>query len=112
MIALWRRTRLRGHLPMAQETTTATTQSNEGPFRGAKPYDDWINSLGLPIHRGYYIEDARTAEVEWWEVRQAKVAILQLAGQQGAAEARITEVPPGATLPAARFGFDESVYVA
>ncbi len=37
---------------MAQETTTPATQSNEGPFRGAKPYDDWIKTLGLPIHRG------------------------------------------------------------
>jgi oxalate decarboxylase/phosphoglucose isomerase-like protein (cupin superfamily) len=98
---------------MAQETATPASQAdNQGPFRGAKPYDDWIGSLGLPIHRGYYLEDVRTAEVEWWEERQAKVAFMQLAGQQGAAEARITEVPPGATLPAARFGFDESVYVA
>ena len=99
---------------MAQETTSPSGPSDPslGPNRGAKPYEEWVNTLGLPIHRGYYIEDVRTVEVEWWEERQCKAAILQLAGQQGAAEARVSEVPPGATLPPARFCFDESVYVA
>ena len=30
-------------------------------------YDRWMKSKGIPIHRGYFIEDLRTVELEWWE---------------------------------------------
>jgi oxalate decarboxylase/phosphoglucose isomerase-like protein (cupin superfamily) len=97
---------------MTQEATKSGEAPQRGMYRGSKPYDDWVDSLGVPVHRGYYIEDVRTVETEWWEARQCKTAFLQLAGQQGAAEARVTEIAPGATLPAMNFGFDEAVYVA
>src|SRR5215471_2144356 len=75
------------------------------------PYDLWIESTGVPIHRGYYIEDARTVEVGPWAERECNAAFLQLAGCEGVTEARITEIPAGATLPPLRFAFDEIVYV-
>ncbi|MPZ14011.1 MAG: cupin domain-containing protein [Chloroflexi bacterium] len=80
-------------------------------LRQASPYDVWIESLGLPIHTGYYVEDVRTIELGWWEERQCNTAFLKLAGQEGVTEARITEIPAGATLPPVRFGLDEVVYV-
>lgn len=75
------------------------------------PYDLWIESLGLPIYRGYYVEDLRTVELGWWEARQCHVAFIQLMGQEGVSEGRVTEIPPGASLPPARFAIDEVVYV-
>src|SRR6266508_1085723 len=90
------------------------TQQTEAPApaRYRLPYDEWMESLGLPIHRGYFVQDVRTVELGWWEERQCQAAIIQLAGQEGVAEARVSEIPPGATLPANRFAFDEVVYVA
>lgn len=76
------------------------------------PYDLWIETLGLPVHRGYYVDDVRTVEVGWWEERQCSAAILKLVGQEGVAESRVMEIPPGATLPPVRFALDEVVYVA
>ena len=29
----------------------------------AYTYDQWMDSQGLPVHRGYYVEDLRTAEL-------------------------------------------------
>lgn len=78
----------------------------------ASPYDMWVESLGVPIHKGYYIEDVRKVEVGWWEERQCNAAFLQLAGQEGVTEARVTEIPPGKTLPPMKFALDEVVYVA
>ena len=34
-------------------------------------YDRWMESVGIPIHRGYYVEDLRTVELGRWEERGA-----------------------------------------
>ena len=74
-------------------------------------YDQYMESTGLPVHKGYFLEDARTAEVKRWDARDCNAAFLQLAGQEGVTEARLTEIAPGKTLPPFRFALDEIVYV-
>lgn len=74
-------------------------------------YEHWVESLGVPAHRGYYIEDVREIELGWWEERECKAAFLMLEGQQNVSEARVTEIPPGGTLPPLKFALDEAVYV-
>ncbi|HEY3117150.1 MAG TPA: cupin domain-containing protein, partial [Chloroflexota bacterium] len=74
-------------------------------------YEQWIRSIGIPIHRGYFVEDGRTAELGEWEEREHKAAILVLAGNENVAEFRISEIAPGQTLPPVTFGLDELVYV-
>jgi mannose-6-phosphate isomerase-like protein (cupin superfamily) len=74
-------------------------------------YDFWMESVGIPIHRGFYIQDLRTIELSWWEERKAMSAFIQLAGQEGVSAARVTEIPPGQTLPPLKFALDEVVYV-
>ena len=68
-------------------------------------------SLGLPLYTGYYIEDLRTLELGRWEERGCDAAFVQLEGQQGITETRVTEMPPRAVLPPVRLAFDEVVYV-
>ena len=74
-------------------------------------YDRWMESQGIPIYRDYYIEDGRTLELGWWEERGHQAAFLQLAGQEGISEARITEIPPGGSLKRLKFALEEVVYV-
>ena len=74
-------------------------------------YDHWMESIGIPIHKGYYVEDLRTLELEWWEERQCKAAFIQLLGQEGVSSARVTEIAPGKTVPPLKFALDEIVYV-
>jgi hypothetical protein len=86
----------------------------EAPRAWSRPktaYDEWIGTLGIPIHKGYFQEDLRTVAVEEWEERGVKAAIIQLAGQEGVTEGRVTELAPGQTAPAVRFTLDEAVYV-
>ena len=61
-------------------------------------YDRWMETIGIPIHKGYYIEDLRTVELGWWEERQCNSAFIQLMGQEGVSSARVTEIAPGKTL--------------
>ena len=70
-----------------------------------------MESQDIPIHRGYYVEDLRTAEVGHWKARGYNAAFIQLEGMPAMCEGRITEIPPGGELPAMKLGFDELVYV-
>ncbi|MDP2729066.1 MAG: hypothetical protein Q8O55_01085 [Dehalococcoidales bacterium] len=74
-------------------------------------YDEWVESLGLPVHKGYYIEDLRTAEVGWWQERGCNAAFVQLFDQTEVTESRITEIPPGKTTASLKFALDELYYV-
>jgi cupin superfamily acireductone dioxygenase involved in methionine salvage len=74
-------------------------------------YDQWMETQGIPIYRDYYIEDGRTLELGHWNARGHDAAFLQLAGQEGVSEARISEIKPGATLKPYKFALEEVVYV-
>lgn len=97
----------------ATQVTPASTSDwlRRVSIEWASPYDMWTESLGVPIHTGYYVEDVRTIELGWWQERECNAAFLKLAGQEGVTEARITEIPPGKTLPPLKFTLDEIVYV-
>jgi hypothetical protein len=99
---------------MAMQTepkTTAIGLSNEEFWSKKSPHEHWMESTGVPIHEGYFIPDARTVELGPWEEREMNVAFLNLAGQEGVTEARVSEIPPGASPRPQRFAFDEAVYV-
>ncbi|MBI2756083.1 MAG: cupin domain-containing protein [Chloroflexi bacterium] len=74
-------------------------------------YERWRESIGIPIHRGYYMEDLTTLELGLWKERQAQAAFIELVGQEGITETRVTEIPPRGSLPAVQLAFDEVVYV-
>jgi mannose-6-phosphate isomerase-like protein (cupin superfamily) len=76
------------------------------------PYDLYLETLDIPVHSGYYVEDIRTIELGWWPERGVNAAILKLAGNEGITESRVSEIPPGATTKPIRFALDEAVYVA
>jgi hypothetical protein len=87
-------------------------QSAEASFwRRTPAYEEWISTLGVPIHRGYYVEDLRTVGVAWWEERQCNAAFMLLAGQEGVSEVRLTEILPGKSVAPVRMSLDEVVYV-
>src|SRR5574340_770035 len=74
-------------------------------------YDEWMEFIGVPIYKGYYIQDLRKLELGWWEERKCMTAFVQLMGQEGISAARVTEIAPGKTLPPLKFALDEVVYV-
>ena len=91
--------------------TTANQGQAASVTTESSAYDRWMNSIGIPVHRGYFIPDLRTVELGWWEERGCNAAFIQLSGQEGVSENRVTEIAPAVTLPALEFGMDEAVYV-
>jgi len=75
-------------------------------------YDYWMESTGVPIITGFFIDDLRTAKLGWWEERQVQTAFIQLMGQEGVSSTRLSEVPAGETTKPFKFSLDEVVYVA
>ena len=41
-------------------------------------YESWIGSLGVPVHRAYYIEDLREIEVGPWDQLECNAAFVVL----------------------------------
>jgi len=74
-------------------------------------YDYWMESTGVPIITGFFIDDLRTAKLGWWEERQSQTAFIQLTGQEGVSSTRLTEIPAGETSKPLKFSLDEVVYV-
>ena len=81
------------------------------PWNPMSAYDQWLATLRLPIHRGYFVNDLRILELGWWEERQCYAAFVRLAGQEGVTETRVTEIPPAKSMLAFRMALDEIVYV-
>src|SRR5436305_9153405 len=98
---------------MTDTATRPEVQSTEADdfWTGRSPYDKWIESTGIPIVTGYFVDDARTIALGRWDERECDAAFLKLSGQEGVTEARVTELRPGATVPPVRFALDEAVYV-
>ena len=92
-------------------TVNEQQQAPVNPYRQPSPYEQWVASTGVPVHRGYFVEDVRTVEVGPWPERECNAAFLVLAGQEGVTEARLTEIPPATTLPPMHFALDETTYV-
>jgi oxalate decarboxylase/phosphoglucose isomerase-like protein (cupin superfamily) len=99
---------------MTAPTQNGTASGNmPAPPRRLKfTHDHWMDSLGLPVYTGYYIEDLRTLELGHWGERGCDAAFIQLEGSQGVTETRASEVPAREVLPPVRLAFDEVVYVA
>jgi mannose-6-phosphate isomerase-like protein (cupin superfamily) len=74
-------------------------------------YDYWMESTGVPIITGFFIDDLRNAKLGWWEERQSQTAFIQLTGQEGVSSTRLTEIPAGETSKPLKFSLDEVVYV-
>lgn len=98
---------------------TQSAELTANPYQSSQPavevkaytYDRWMESVGIPIHRGFFIEDLRTVELGWWDERQCNAAFIQLMGQEGITSAVVMEIAPGKTLPPVKFALDELIYV-
>jgi quercetin dioxygenase-like cupin family protein len=86
-------------------------QASFANLRGTFPYDRWMESQGLPIHRGHFVADPLTVELGQWDERGVNAAFIQLMGMQGVCEARITEIPPGGVSEPWKMAVSEVVYV-
>jgi hypothetical protein len=92
-------------------TEVPRTRENRMDWGRTSAYDQWLESLGVPVHQGYYVGDLKTLPLGWWEQRRCNAGFLKLAGQEGISEVRLTEIPPAESTAPWKMAVDELVYV-
>ena len=43
--------------------STGVKEQPAAPAKRESAYDAWMRSTGVPVHKGYYVEDLRTLEL-------------------------------------------------
>jgi quercetin dioxygenase-like cupin family protein len=88
-------------------TAPATTEVMEK----VNAYEAFKRQEGIPIVRGFAVEDLRTVEVQPWARKGGRGAYISLDGNGGINDAYVLEIPPGQTTHPGRQLYEEMVYV-
>jgi oxalate decarboxylase/phosphoglucose isomerase-like protein (cupin superfamily) len=81
------------------------------PFSEKTPYEQWMDSEGIPVHVGYHIPNVRAVKVKPWKRFGANAALFNLEGAEATDGAYILEIAPEASTKPVRFMFEESIFV-
>lgn len=74
-------------------------------------YDLWLETQDVPVHRGYYVEDARTLERGYWELRGCPAAVIALEGHRGLEHVEVLEIPRGESIKPFHIAVETVIYV-
>ena len=62
-------------------------------------HDNWLDeqaAKGVPVLSDCYVEDLRTLNLAYWDVRNCDTAFVRFTNMEGVTEARVQEIPAGA----------------
>ena len=77
-------------------------------------HDNWLEeqaSKGVPLLSDCYVEDLRTLQLGYWDIRDCNTALIRFTDMGGVTEARVQEIPSGGSLKPFKLGVEEMVYV-
>src|SRR5438093_4526978 len=74
------------------------------------PYKKWIESEGVPIIGGAFVQDVRTEKLEYWKRKGCKGAICTFSDQM-VADAYIAEIDLGKSIKPQRQLYEEIITV-
>jgi mannose-6-phosphate isomerase-like protein (cupin superfamily) len=102
----------RARLEFAPMTPTAAPQTEDLPqMERLNPYSRYQESEGVPIYRGFAVDDLRTLELAHWARKGANGAFVNLEGTGGTNDAYVLEIPPRGQTNVQRHIYEEMVYV-
>ncbi|HLB29386.1 MAG TPA: cupin domain-containing protein [Dehalococcoidia bacterium] len=74
-------------------------------------YSNWLKEEGVPVHKGYHVQDLARLELKPWGRKEGMGAFINLEGTGGTNDAYVCEIPPGQSLQPQKHMFEELVYV-
>jgi quercetin dioxygenase-like cupin family protein len=74
-------------------------------------YAEYQRREGIPVIRGFAVEDLKTVELMPWARKGGRGAFINLDGTGGSNDAYVCEIPPGGSLSPQRQLFEEMIYV-
>jgi oxalate decarboxylase/phosphoglucose isomerase-like protein (cupin superfamily)/mannose-6-phosphate isomerase-like protein (cupin superfamily) len=92
--------------------TTTAEQTQELPrMERLNAYAKYQEGEGVPVYRGFAVEDLRTLELAPWARKSARGAFINLDGTGGTNDAYVLEIPPRGQTNVQRHIYEEMVYV-
>jgi gentisate 1,2-dioxygenase len=94
-------------------TPTSTEQQTQNlpQIERYSAYARWQEGEGIPVYRGFSVEDLRTLELAPWARRGARGAFINLDGTGNTNDAYVLEIPPGGQTNPESHLFEEMVYI-
>jgi quercetin dioxygenase-like cupin family protein len=77
---------------------------------GPTSYEEFLEKEGVPVIRGYFIEDLKAVKLETWKRMGARGCYLNM-GDQQETDAYICEIAPASETAAQRHLFESLVYI-
>lgn len=74
-------------------------------------YEQWVETEGIPILTGFFVENLRTVPVEPWKRKGALGCYINLEGTGGTNNAYVCEIPPRSHTKPQRHLFEELIFV-
>jgi len=98
---------------VAWEGSSLTTQVEQPTktLERINPYSEFLRAEGIPVVRGFAIDDLKTLELEPWARKGGRGVYVNLEGTGGTNDAYVCEIPPGGSLNPERHLFEEMIYV-
>ena len=86
------------------------SETTEG-FSKLASYEKWQKEEGIPVIRGFHINDLKEVELAAWNRKGGLGTYINLEGTGGTNDAYVVEIEPGASLEPEKCLFEELVYV-
>ena len=74
-------------------------------------YERWMEKEGIPILKGYHIDNVYTAPLGPWERKGGSGAFVNLVGGELLTDSYLCEIPPGGSLKPQRHLFEEMIFI-
>ncbi|MBI2358944.1 MAG: ethanolamine ammonia lyase-activating protein [Deltaproteobacteria bacterium] len=74
-------------------------------------YSEWQQTQGIPIHRGFFIENLQNVELSPWGFKGGLGAFINLDGAGGTNDAYVCEIPAGEQLKPQQHLYEEMVFI-
>lgn len=81
------------------------------PYSKKTSYQQWQEAQGIPIIKGYLVEDLNEVPLEPWERKGGRGALISLEGNEETDDAYLCEIPPSSSLKPQKHLFEEMIYV-
>lgn len=81
------------------------------PYEEETNYDKWLRTEGIPVIRGYHIEDLNLVDLKPWARKGGRGTFINLEGAGGTNDAYVCEIAPGDALQPQKHIFEELIFV-
>ena len=89
----------------------STTVASQEGFSKLTSYEKWLEEEGIPVIRGFHIDDLKAVELAPWKRKGGLGAYVNLEGTGGTNDAYVVEIGPGGSLKPEKYLYEELIYV-